>query len=84
MIKPGPGLQVREEPGELGVGGEQLLEQAPNLQENFAIPPELIEQALGERLFNLVLDGPPYPDVLERRLKQLGINNAALESAGLR
>jgi hypothetical protein len=74
MIKPGPGLEVREPPGELGVGGQQLLEQAPTLQENFAIPPELLAQALGPTLFALASDVEPLPDVARRRIEELGLD----------
>jgi hypothetical protein len=56
------------------VGGQQLLEQAPTLQENFAIPPELLAQALGPTLFALASDVEPLPDVARRRIEELGLD----------
>jgi hypothetical protein len=77
LIKPGPGPAVRDILGEMGIGAEGV--------QNFAnqpppsISPELLRLALGEQAFNLLMDGKPYPPVLERKLEQMGFDEATLE-----
>ena len=44
-----------------------------------AISPELLQMALGTEAFNLLMDGKPYPPVLERKLEQMGFDEATLE-----
>jgi len=78
LIKPGPGPQVRDIMGEMGIGSEGV----QNFAEQYGtitIPPEMLQMALGNEAFSLLMDGKPYPPVLERKLEQMGFDEATLE-----
>jgi len=79
LIKPGPGPSVRDILGEMGIGSGGVQDFAEQYPEQMKIPPEVLKQALGPQAFNLLMDGPPYPDVLIRKLVQLGIDEQTIE-----
>ena len=77
LIKPGPGPSVRDVLGEMGIGSKGVQDFAN--QPAPAISPELLQMALGTEAYNLLMDGKPYPPVLERKLEQMGFDEATLE-----
>jgi hypothetical protein len=77
LIKPGPGPSVRDVLGEMGIGSEGVQDFAN--QPAPAISPELLQMALGNEAYSLLMDGKPYPPVLERKLEQMGFDEATLE-----
>jgi len=79
LIKPGPGPQVRDILGEMGVGSGGVQDFAEQYKEQMKIPPELLQLALGNEAYNLLMDGKPYPPVLERKLEMMGFTDEVLE-----
>jgi hypothetical protein len=73
LIRPGPGPTVREVMGEMGFTSEKVEEIVEQYPPSFEAPDEMLETALGEEGYRLYLDGPPYPDVLLRRMEELGM-----------
>ena len=78
LIKPGPGPRVRDIMGEMGIGSEGVQDFAEQYG-NITIPPEMLQMALGSEAYNLLMDGKPYPPVLERKLEQMGFDDEILE-----
>jgi hypothetical protein len=74
LIKPGPGPTEREILGEMGIGSEGVQEAIEEYPAHMAIPPEMLQTALGEQGYRLFQDGPPYPAVLVRRIQELGLD----------
>jgi len=83
LIKPGPGPSIRDIVGEMGIGSEGVKEFVGQYPSEIDIPPELLKQALGTPSYNLLMDGPPYPPILEQRLEQMGFDIETLARLGV-
>jgi hypothetical protein len=83
LIKPGPGPSVRDILGEMGIGSEGVQQFAGQYPSEIDIPPELLKKALGTASYNLLMDGPPYPPILEQRLEQMGLDAETLQLLGV-